>query len=60
MIHSIGHGVGLEVHELPRLSPKSRESISGSVLAIEPAFYKSYGMRFEETIHFDGKKVRIL
>ncbi len=60
MIHSIGHGVGLEVHELPRLSPKSKESIAGSVLAIEPAFYKRYGMRFEETVHFDGKRVRIL
>jgi Xaa-Pro dipeptidase len=60
MIHSIGHGVGLEVHELPRLSPKSREKIAGATLAIEPAFYKSYGMRFEETVHYDGKKVRIL
>lgn len=60
LIHSIGHGVGLEVHELPRLSPKSKEKIAGSVLAIEPAFYKRYGMRFEETIYFDGKKVRIL
>ncbi len=60
MIHSIGHGVGLEVHELPRLSPKSKESIAGAALAIEPAFYKRYGMRFEETIYFDGKRVRIL
>lgn len=60
MIHSIGHGVGLEVHELPRLSTKSKEPIAGSVLAIEPAFYKSYGMRFEETVYYDGKKVRIL
>jgi Xaa-Pro aminopeptidase len=60
MIHAIGHGVGLDVHEFPRLSPKSKESIAGAALAIEPAFYKSYGMRFEETIHYDGKKVRIL
>lgn len=60
LIHSIGHGVGLEVHELPRLSPKAKEKIAGSVLAIEPAFYKRYGMRFEETVYFDGKKVRIL
>lgn len=61
LIHSIGHGVGLEIHELPRLSIKSKDPISGSVLAIEPAFYGArYGMRFEETIHFDGKKARIL
>ncbi len=61
MIHAIGHGVGLDVHEFPILNPKSRDSLAGSVLAIEPAFYlKRYGMRFEETIHYDGKKARIL
>lgn len=61
MIHSIGHGIGLEVHELPRLSIKSSNKIAGTTLAIEPAFYlKKYGMRFEEDIFFDGKKARIL
>ncbi len=61
MIHAIGHGVGLDVHEFPILNPKSKDSLVGSVLAIEPAFYlKRYGMRFEETVHFSGKKARIL
>ncbi len=60
LIHSIGHGVGLDVHEFPRLGMKSKDKISGSILAIEPAFYlKQYGMRFEETVYFDGKKSRI-
>jgi Xaa-Pro aminopeptidase len=62
MIHAIGHGVGLEIHEFPRLGMKSDDKIAKSVIAIEPAFYypKKYGMRYEETIWFDGKKARIL
>jgi Xaa-Pro dipeptidase len=61
MIHSIGHGVGLEIHEFPRLSHKYDDSIAGAAMAIEPAFYlKGYGMRHEETVYFDGKKARIL
>lgn len=61
MPHSIGHGVGLDIHEPPRLGLKSEDRLSGSVLAIEPSFYlKQYGMRFEETIDFTGKKPRIL
>ena len=64
MIHSIGHGVGLDIHEYPRLGMKSKDSIKNSVIAIEPAFYRQtstgYGMRYEETVWFDGKKARIL
>jgi Xaa-Pro aminopeptidase len=61
MIHTIGHGVGLDVHELPNLSVKSEDGIAGATMAIEPAFYLgSHGMRYEETIFFDGKKARIL
>jgi len=60
MIHSIGHGVGLDIHELPHLNFKSKDKIAGAVMAIEPAFYlKKYGMRYEETVYFDGKKSRI-
>ncbi len=62
MIHSIGHGVGLDIHEFPRLGMKSEDTIAGTALAIEPAFYypKKYGMRYEETVWFNGKKARIL
>jgi Xaa-Pro aminopeptidase len=61
MPHAIGHGVGLDIHEFPRLGLKSDDRIAGATLAIEPAFYlKRYGMRFEETVWFDGRKVRIL
>jgi Xaa-Pro aminopeptidase len=61
MPHAIGHGVGLDIHEFPRLGPKSDDRLAGATLAIEPSFYlKKYGMRFEETVWFDGKKVRVL
>jgi Xaa-Pro aminopeptidase len=60
MPHAIGHGVGLDIHEFPRLGPKSDDRLAGATLAIEPAFYlKKYGMRFEETVWFDGRKSRI-
>ncbi len=61
MIHSIGHGIGLDIHELPSLSRKSETPLAGCTIAIEPAFYRSnYGMRYEETIYFDGRKARVL
>jgi Xaa-Pro dipeptidase len=61
MIHSIGHGIGLEVHELPRLSEKFKDKLKGSALAIEPAcYFSNYGLRYEETIYFNGKRARVL
>ena len=61
LIHSIGHGVGLEVHEHPGLGPKSKDPIAKAAMAIEPAFYlPRYGMRYEETVYNDGKKARVL
>jgi Xaa-Pro aminopeptidase len=60
--HGIGHGIGLEVHELPSLSPGSRDSIINSAFTIEPSAYfrGKYGLRYENTIHFDGKKAKVL
>ncbi len=49
--HSLGHGIGLEVHEFPRLSPKSEdELIEGMVFSIEPGIYISGfgGVRIED------------
>ncbi len=61
-IHSIGHGIGLEVHEMPWLRLKSENKIPNkTTMAIEPgAYFKDYGLRFEETIYFDGRKVKTL
>ncbi|MDJ0622476.1 MAG: Xaa-Pro peptidase family protein [Desulfocapsaceae bacterium] len=38
--HALGHGVGLAVHEEPRISPKSRRKLrSGMIITIEPGIY---------------------
>ena len=38
--HSLGHGIGLEVHERPSLSPKSKDQLKlGMVFSIEPGIY---------------------
>ena len=51
LIHSIGHGIGLEVHDYPHLGKKSQDSLEGAVLAIEPAaYFKSFGVRYEEMV----------
>lgn len=51
--HAVGHGVGLEVHELPVISARSIDEISPqSVFTIEPGVYIAgkYGMRIEDTV----------
>ncbi len=48
LMHAIGHGAGLEVHECPHLGKKSEDSLEGAVIAIEPAaYFPGYGVRFE-------------
>ena len=38
--HSLGHGVGMAVHENPRVSPKNRKRLqAGMVITIEPGIY---------------------
>lgn len=51
--HSTGHGVGLEVHEYPKISSMSDDDLKpGNVFTIEPGIYYSgkWGMRIEDTI----------
>jgi Xaa-Pro aminopeptidase len=51
--HSLGHGVGLDIHELPRIAPKSSDVLaSGNVITIEPGIYipKKFGIRIEDTV----------
>jgi Xaa-Pro aminopeptidase len=55
-LHSLGHGVGLDVHEYPkiRFDGLDRDSFlkKGMVVAIEPALYRRGvgGVRYEDTI----------
>jgi Xaa-Pro aminopeptidase len=38
-IHNLGHGVGLQVHELPTVGPAGGTLVSGNVITIEPGLY---------------------
>ena len=58
--HLIGHGIGLEVHELPYLRKGERLKIENTTLAIEPAYYREFGLRYEEDIYIKKSKVDIL
>ena len=52
-VHSLGHGLGLEVHEKPTLSRLSKETLEpGMVFTIEPGVYieSEMGARHEETV----------
>jgi Xaa-Pro aminopeptidase len=49
--HSLGHGIGLAVHEFPRLSPNSPDTLDeGMVFTIEPGVYfpGNFGVRIED------------
>ncbi len=60
--HTIGHGIGLEVHELPSLSRKSGDPLEGATFTLEPSVYYpgEFGLRYEEVIHYNGKRAVIL
>ncbi len=52
-VHNTGHGVGMEVHEAPYLSPESSDIIQeGMVLTVEPGLYipGSGGVRIEDMV----------
>lgn len=52
-VHSTGHGVGLDVHERPTLSPRSRDRLAeGMVVTVEPGVYIPGvgGVRLEDTV----------
>lgn len=52
-VHSTGHGVGLDVHERPSLSPRSKDRLSeGMVVTVEPGVYLpgEGGIRLEDMI----------
>lgn len=51
--HNLGHGVGLEVHEGPRISPKAKTKLEkGMVFTLEPAIYlpNKFGIRIEDMV----------
>lgn len=38
-VHNLGHGIGLQVHELPLLGPSGKDLVAGNVITIEPGLY---------------------
>lgn len=51
--HGTGHGVGVEIHEFPNLSPRSSESLkTGDVVTVEPGIYIKgrFGIRIEDMV----------
>ena len=61
--HSLGHGIGIEVHEAPRLSSASKDTLTdGMVFSIEPGIYipDGGGVRIEDLVVLEKGKPRLL
>ena len=61
--HSLGHGIGLAVHELPGVGPNSHEPIEdGMVFSVEPGIYLTGwgGVRIEDLVVMENGRPRVL
>src|SRR3989344_2408848 len=61
-IHALGHGIGREVHEAPRITASSKDVFQeGMVVAIEPGCYpKTFGVRIEDMVLCTNGRPRLL
>jgi len=62
-VHSLGHGVGLDIHEWPYVNSKNTTPIqNGMVFTIEPGIYipGEFGVRIEDMVMIKDDKVYIL
>lgn len=58
--HSLGHGIGINIHEFPRLSSRSQDVlVNGMVFSDEPGVYfeGDFGIRIEDSVTLSGGKV---
>jgi Xaa-Pro aminopeptidase len=61
--HSTGHGVGLEIHEGPRIATGQQALLTrGMVVTIEPGIYipGAFGLRIEDTVVVERRGCRVL
>jgi Xaa-Pro aminopeptidase len=61
--HSTGHGVGLEIHEAPRVAAGQKEVLKpGMVITIEPGVYfpGKWGVRIEDMVAVDKRGCEVL
>jgi Xaa-Pro aminopeptidase len=61
--HSSGHGVGLNIHELPNIGKDSQDVLEDNmVFTIEPGIYipGKYGVRFEDMVLLKKGKTEVL
>jgi Xaa-Pro aminopeptidase len=61
--HSLGHGLGLEVHEAPRLSATAEAPLpAGAVVTVEPGIYLPGwgGVRLEDDVHLAAEGPELL
>jgi len=62
-VHSLGHGVGLDIHEMPFISSKSNSVIEDNmVFTIEPGIYipGEFGIRIEDMVVIKNGRAEIL
>ncbi len=61
-IHSVGHGVGLDIHEMPGLRKGAGKLRAGNVITVEPGLYYPDigGIRIEDTVVITADGCRIL
>ena len=58
--HSLGHGIGINIHEFPFISPKGQDKLkNGMVFSDEPGVYLEgkFGIRIEDTVMLEDGKI---
>jgi len=62
-VHSTGHGVGLDIHEMPYISAKSEMKVEdGMVYTVEPGIYipGEFGIRIEDMVVMENGRAEVL